>query len=70
MLISGKERTSPGSKPKFSASIRVSHGEGSMTGTILDPSFGQDPSVGHLHFLALPWLDYYQIKYMMSSTTA
>ncbi len=38
--------------------------------TVLDPSFGQDPSVGHFKFLTHFWLNYYQIKYMMSSTTS
>src|SRR6266702_3830897 len=28
-----------------------------------------DPSVGHFKFLTHFWLNYYQIKYMMSSTT-
>src|SRR6266702_2181840 len=38
--------------------------------TVLDPSVGQDPSVGHFKFLAHFWLNYYQIKYMMSSTVS
>ena len=37
--------------------------------TILDTSFGQDTSVGHLQFLTLHWLNRYQIRYMMLSTT-
>ncbi len=37
--------------------------------TVLDPSFGQDPSVGQFKFLTHFWLNYYQIKYTMSSTT-
>ena len=37
--------------------------------TVLDPSFGQDPSAGHFKFLTHFWLNYYQIRYVMSYTT-
>ena len=47
----------------------TSHACAMITGTILDTSFGQDTSVGHLQFLTLHWLNRYQIRYMMLSTT-
>jgi len=37
--------------------------------TNMDPSFGQDPSVGHFKFLTQFSLNHYQIEYMMSSAT-
>ena len=36
---------------------------------MLDSSFGRDPSVGHLQIFAPRWLNRYQIKYILSSTT-
>ena len=36
--------------------------------TVVDPSVGQDPSVGHLKFLAHFSLDHYKIEHMTSST--